>query len=364
MEVITLIQGNEESSLTPFFLVHAISGIALPFLRLDPLGENDRPVYGITNHIHCPGHEHLEHPSSLSELAKRYLREVQKVQPHGPYLLGGWSMGGMIAMFMAQILESQDQEVLKVIMIDSANPEAFPNFLNDEEHTAFSKATYTKISQQLDPNNLDDPTPESPLDERHSIDYHTTSRQNEWDTIDSGDTPSSRASSVFDFNTPDERPGTPISLPCSSEGPSAFCSDDESVCDAQDEEYWDEFDEHFEMAQLKELLLNIRLHVHHGLGLITSVAPGDLFQPGTKSDFDVLLIKCQPESLEVYQTHHDTKGATFLWSVMREKSMLWNSSQFRSFETVPFSGDHDGAFEPQFVGELSMIIRDSLETIG
>ncbi|KAF7536050.1 hypothetical protein G7Z17_g13102 [Cylindrodendrum hubeiense] len=363
MEVITLVQGNEESSLTPFFLVHAISGIALPFLRLDSLGENDRPVYGITNHIHCPGHEHLEHPPSLSDLAKRYLREIQKVQPHGPYLLGGWSMGGMIAMFMAQILESRDEEVLKVIMIDSANPEAFPNFLDAEEHEAFSKATYTKISEQLGVTNDDDSTPESSLDDRHSIDYSTASDQNEWDTMDCVETSSSRASSVFDFYTPDERPGTPISLPCSSEGPSAFCSDEESVFGAQEEEYWDEFDEHFEMAQLKGLLLNISRHVHHGLGLITAVSPGDLFRPGTKSDFDVLLIKCQPESLEVYQAHHDRKGAEFLWSVMREKSMLWDSSQFRSFETVPFSGDHDGAFEPQFIGELSTILRDSLENI-
>src|SRR5687767_14040460 len=108
MEVVTLIQGNEESSLTPFFLVHAISGVALPFLRLDSLGDNDRPVYGITNSIHGPGHEHLDYPSSLSALAKRYLREILKIQPHGPYLLGGWSFGVMIAMFMAKILESHD----------------------------------------------------------------------------------------------------------------------------------------------------------------------------------------------------------------------------------------------------------------
>ncbi|KAH7148860.1 beta-ketoacyl synthase [Dactylonectria macrodidyma] len=364
MEVVTLIQGNEESSLTPFFLVHAISGVALPFLRLDSLGENDRPVYGITNHIHCPGHEHLDYPSSLSALAKRYLREIQKIQPHGPYLLGGWSFGGMIAMFMAQILESHDQEVLKVIMIDSANPEAFPSFRNAEEHKEFSRATYAKISEQLDANHNDDSSPAFSPKELHSINYHAIPDPNEWDTMKTGDTTSSRASSVFDFYTPDERPETPLSLPCSSEGSSALCSDEESVCGAQEEEYWDDFEEHFEMAQLKDLLLNISLHVHHGLGLITSVSPGDLFQPGSKSDFDVLLVKCQPEPLDFYKTHHDAKGAEFLWSVMREESMLWNAAQFRSFEVVPFSGDHDGAFEPQFVGELSMILRESLGRIG
>ncbi|KAK7423158.1 hypothetical protein QQX98_001234 [Neonectria punicea] len=365
MEVITLIQGNEESSLTPFFLVHAISGIALPFLRLDPLGDNDRPVYGITNHIHCPGNEHLEYPSSLTALAKRYLRDVQKVQPHGPYLLGGWSMGGMIAMFMAQILEARDEEVLKVIMIDSANPEVFPNFRDTEEHKAFTNATCSKISQQLDINNIDDSPPESsPAAEIRRIDYPTVSHQDHWDTIDSGGSGSvsSSASSVFDFYTPNTRPGTPVSPPCSSEGSSAFCSDEESDLDV--EEYWDDFEEHYEMTQLKDLLHNINFHVHQGLGLIASVSPGDLFRPGTKSDFDVLLIKCRPEPLEVYQSHHNLNGAEFVWSIMREKSMRWDSSRFRSFETVPFSGEHDGAFEPQHVGELSMILRAGLEKLG
>ncbi|KPM42065.1 hypothetical protein AK830_g4506 [Neonectria ditissima] len=365
MEVITLIQGNEESSLTPFFMVHAISGIALPFLRLDALGEDDRPVYGITNHIHCPGNEHLEYPSSLADLAKRYLRDVQKVQPHGPYILGGWSMGGMIAMFMAQILESRDEEVLKVIMIDSANPEVFPNFRDTEEHKAFTNATYSKISQQLDVNNFDGSAPAAPPDSQsRAIDY-PTAPQDHWGTIDtsgSGNV-SSRASSVFDFNTPSSRPGSPVSPPCSSEGSSAFCSDEESDLDV-DEDYWDDFEEHYEMAQLKDLLHNISLHVHQGLGLIAGVAPSDLFQPGTKSGFDVLLIKCRPEPLEVYRRHHNLSGAEFVWSIMRESSMRWDSSRFRSFETVPFSGEHDGAFEPQHVGELSMILRAGLEKLG
>lgn len=145
MDVITLLQGDEASQLTPLFLVHAISGVALPFLRLEPLCSYDeRPVYGITSPVHCVGGQQFKFPPSLEALAALYLQEIREVQPEGPYLLGGWSMGGMVAMFMAQMLEAEGEKVLKVIMIDSANPEVFPNFSSAEEHGEFAKATFER----------------------------------------------------------------------------------------------------------------------------------------------------------------------------------------------------------------------------
>jgi thioesterase domain-containing protein len=47
---------------------------------------------------------------------------LQSVQPQGPYQLGGWSIGGVIAMEMAQQLQAQDQDVVLLALIDSYAP--------------------------------------------------------------------------------------------------------------------------------------------------------------------------------------------------------------------------------------------------
>lgn len=129
MNSIIHLQGDSGCRLTPFFLVHAISGLALPYLRLGPLTVNtsypdeQRAVYG----INCPlfrynSQNSFKYPKTLNELAALYIDEIKTVQPYGPYLLGGWSMGGIIAINMAKILLNQDEQVLAVVMIDSANP--------------------------------------------------------------------------------------------------------------------------------------------------------------------------------------------------------------------------------------------------
>lgn len=361
MEVITLLQGNEDSVLTPFFMVHAISGVALPFLRLDALCDDDRPVYGITNHMHCLGHQHVEYPSSLAELARVYLEEIRAVQPHGPYLLGGWSMGGMVAMFMAQELQARREEVLKVIMIDSANPEAFPRFASVEQGRAFARATYARISQGGE-DEFDDEM------EMHQDDMPLpVSRQTTWSSVATG---SSRASSVFDYDSSDPSPGTltPLSQRCSSSETSACCSDSDSdsgsdCSDTSEINPWDTYGPDESDSSAQDLLLNINLHVHQGIGLIGSVSKGDLFAPGVSSDFDVLLVKCRPEPLNATHARRDAESAEYMRTVMSEASMRWDAARFRSFESVPFGGYHDGAFEPECVGELSGILRRGLERV-
>jgi thioesterase domain-containing protein len=52
-------------------------------------------------------------------MAARYIEEVCAVQAEGPYLLGGWSMGGVVAFEMAQQLRARGQEVSLLALIDS-----------------------------------------------------------------------------------------------------------------------------------------------------------------------------------------------------------------------------------------------------
>lgn len=154
MDTLIQLQGSSNSPLTPLFLVHAISGLALPYLALGSLAGDGaeeyggRPIYGITSPIFSNRTHRL--PSSIDEIAAQYVSIVRRAQPEGPYLLGGWSFGGMIAMRMASILEDRGEQVLRVIMIDSANPDRFPAFVNRAEHEQVTAITYHNITKRLD----------------------------------------------------------------------------------------------------------------------------------------------------------------------------------------------------------------------
>ncbi|MCJ1255168.1 hypothetical protein MMC24_002984 [Lignoscripta atroalba] len=155
METFLHIQGSVESTLTPLFLIHAISGLALPYFALGNLSNdakgqagNARPVYGISS----PTYQHKSYqlPHSLDDIAREYVSLIQReIQPAGPYLLGGWSMGGMIAIKMAAILESRDEEVLHVLLIDSTNPENIPAFADPMEHEFIASSTYNNVAKRM-----------------------------------------------------------------------------------------------------------------------------------------------------------------------------------------------------------------------
>ncbi|KAF1813473.1 alpha/beta-hydrolase [Eremomyces bilateralis CBS 781.70] len=153
METVLHIQGDPSSHLTPLFLVHAVSGLALPYLRLGSVTRGEefldagRPVYTIGSPIYNTKQYRL--PSSLDELARQYVALLKYQQPEGPYLLGGWSMGGMVAMKMADVLLSYGEEVLKVIMLDSPNPEATPAFRSHREFETMLGNAYGAVAQRL-----------------------------------------------------------------------------------------------------------------------------------------------------------------------------------------------------------------------
>jgi thioesterase domain-containing protein len=95
---------------TPFFCVHGIGGSAASFVPLVTAVGVDRPVYA----LQATGEEH----ASLADLAARYVEAVREVQPAGPYLLGGWSFGGVVAHEMARQFERAGQRVERLVMID------------------------------------------------------------------------------------------------------------------------------------------------------------------------------------------------------------------------------------------------------
>ena len=68
----------------------------------------------------------------VRELARHYIQLISKEQRHGPYFLGGYSYGGLLAYEMASLLTEQNHRVEFVAMIDT-----FPWF--PRSHTASSR---------------------------------------------------------------------------------------------------------------------------------------------------------------------------------------------------------------------------------
>lgn len=100
----------------PLFCVHGLGGHVACFLPLARALSGTRPVYGFQGQ----GLEADEEPhDSIEAMASLYTRELQEAQPHGPYLLCGWSLGGLIALEMAQKLAAQGQATALVALLDS-----------------------------------------------------------------------------------------------------------------------------------------------------------------------------------------------------------------------------------------------------
>ncbi|RKH74771.1 non-ribosomal peptide synthase/polyketide synthase [Corallococcus aberystwythensis] len=103
----------------PLFLVHGGGGGVLSFSRLVRELGNERPIHG----LFAPGLEGgVLPPTSMESLARLYVQQVREVQPHGPYRLAGWSMGGRVAYEMARQLQSQGQQVEWLALFDSTAP--------------------------------------------------------------------------------------------------------------------------------------------------------------------------------------------------------------------------------------------------
>ncbi len=104
---------------TPFFLVAGMFGNVLNLRHLAHLIGVDRPFYG----LQARGLFGDEEPHrDLREAARDYIAEMRQVQPHGPYMLGGFSGGGITAYEIAQQLTAMGEDVSALVMLDTPLP--------------------------------------------------------------------------------------------------------------------------------------------------------------------------------------------------------------------------------------------------
>ncbi|HAN35813.1 MAG TPA: hypothetical protein DCQ52_10330 [Acidimicrobiaceae bacterium] len=78
-----------------------------------------QPFYG----LQARGIDGILRPhETIEEMATAYLPEVRALQPHGPYVFGGYSGGGLVAFEMAQQDRSQGDDVGLIVLLDTFPP--------------------------------------------------------------------------------------------------------------------------------------------------------------------------------------------------------------------------------------------------
>jgi thioesterase domain-containing protein len=98
------------------FIVGGIGAIVLELFRTGRAIQYAGPVYA----FQPKGLNEGEVPDdSVAEMSASYIEAMKRVQPQGPYLLAGYSMGGYVAIEMARQLEAQNEDVPLVALLDS-----------------------------------------------------------------------------------------------------------------------------------------------------------------------------------------------------------------------------------------------------
>jgi amino acid adenylation domain-containing protein len=118
----SLVPFNESGSQPPLFLIAGVGGHVFTFHKFARLLGSDQPSYGVKA-IGVDGTEST--PNRFEAIAARYADEIQAIRPRGPYVLGGYSIGGLIAFELALQLQKRGEQVPLLFVFDRGAPD-FP----------------------------------------------------------------------------------------------------------------------------------------------------------------------------------------------------------------------------------------------
>jgi thioesterase domain-containing protein len=147
----------------PFFCVHPGGGDVFRYVELARHLGQDQPFYGIQTKGMNSGDELF---TSIEEMASYYINSMKVVQAEGPYFLGGWSMGGIVAFEMSRQLIEQGEQVSLLALLDAVVPASNVKAPDEEQallgffaldlglsreqfNLAFSRAIHLSAEEQL-----------------------------------------------------------------------------------------------------------------------------------------------------------------------------------------------------------------------
>ena len=118
----TLVEIQPNGSQPPFFWIHSLGGDGgggfFYYRKLAELLGQDQPSYGVRS---------PRKPfDRIEEMAAFYIEEIRKFQPQGPYSLGGFCFGGIVAYEVARQLTDQGERVGVLALMESSAPNVHP----------------------------------------------------------------------------------------------------------------------------------------------------------------------------------------------------------------------------------------------
>jgi thioesterase domain-containing protein len=115
-----LVAVQRGGSRIPFFCVHGAGGNVLNFRDMARAMHPEQPFYG----LQASGVDGVSQPhTTIDQMADAYIAEIREFQPDGPYLLGGYSGGGIVAFEMARRLTALGLEVGLLAFLDTFHPQ-------------------------------------------------------------------------------------------------------------------------------------------------------------------------------------------------------------------------------------------------
>ena len=111
--LVLLKSGRDEG---PIFIAPGLGGGAAEFFQLVKHIRTTRAIYALQPR----GLDGFERPpDNIHDMADIYLNAIQELQPGGPYVLFGYSLGGLVALEMARRLSVQGKKTALLVMLDS-----------------------------------------------------------------------------------------------------------------------------------------------------------------------------------------------------------------------------------------------------
>ncbi len=149
-----IVRLREGAGRSPFFCVHPIDGNVLCYTELAAEMEEGQPFYA----FQARGLDANEEPhADFAGMAEDYVDAMRSTQKRGPYYLGGWSVGGLVALEMAQRLRAAGETVALLVLFDTLYPAVSPRRRSwfDRLLRADDAAERRELEQYV----LDDPQP-------------------------------------------------------------------------------------------------------------------------------------------------------------------------------------------------------------
>jgi phthiocerol/phenolphthiocerol synthesis type-I polyketide synthase E len=145
-----LVAIQSSGSRPPFFCVHGAGGTVLIYRELARRLGPDQPFYGLQSlglDGACPPLTRIE------DMAALYVKEIRRIQPRGPYFLGGYCMGGIVAFEVAQQIQAQGEQVAVLALLDTIHwseipaPSAWAKTYHAVERVVFHIANFLRLDR-------------------------------------------------------------------------------------------------------------------------------------------------------------------------------------------------------------------------